>query len=93
LKTIGSPFGRDHATVLHACTVIRNYIDTDHQKAEQIERYRDQLSAVRKVLYMSADLRKLIVPVKEEISEAQSKIINLQLLVKNIESFIEKIDI
>jgi chromosomal replication initiator protein len=37
LKTIGERFNRGHATVIHSCVVIENYLDTDKKVKEEYE--------------------------------------------------------
>lgn len=44
LKTIGEHFGgRDHTTVIHACQVIKDTMDTDHNFKMQVQTLEDKL--------------------------------------------------
>ena len=88
---IGSHFKRDHATVIHACKSIQNYIDTDRDKREKIEGYLRKLKGVREVLKMSFSVEEQIKPLREEINHLQNKVVNLQLLVNNIDTFVREL--
>lgn len=46
---IGDRFGKDHATAMHSYKTIRNYIDTDKEKANKILIYKNQFDKLIKV--------------------------------------------
>ena len=88
---IGNHFHRDHATVLHACKSIQNYIDTDIDKRDNIDGYLKKLKKIKEVLKMSFSVEEQIKPLREEINHLQNKVVNLQLLVNNIDNFVREL--
>jgi hypothetical protein len=88
---IGIPFGKDHATVLHACKAINNYYLTDRLKRERIDEYREKLTGVKKALEMVDVFKKEMLPLKAEIAESEKRLVNLRLSLDNLETFIEKL--
>ena len=51
LASIGLVFGKDHATVLHACKTVNNLIDTDPKIRLQIAEYDQQIDDLKKEMY------------------------------------------
>ena len=88
---IGKEFNRDHATVLHACKSIQNYYTTDEAKRCKIKEYIEKLTGVREAIKMSDAIEQQIAPLKVEVADLQNKLINLQLLVNNIDTFVKEL--
>jgi len=84
LSFIGKKVGKDHATVVHAIKSINNYIDTDKTKRGQIEKYRERIEHIRMLHIKKEEMEMLITPLKNEISGLESKLINIQIMSKNI---------
>lgn len=89
-KSIGEPFGKDHATVIAAHKVIQNYIDTDKTKREQINKYRDKLDGTEVIIKKTEILKDLLTELEGKISLAEQRLVSLQLNVNEIKGLIEK---
>lgn len=85
-KTIASEYGQDHATMSHAIKTIENYIDTDKLKKTKIEYYHKIIEQVVKLSKKGEDIKKMIAPLEKQISEMETRCINLTLQL----SFIRK---
>lgn len=85
LSQVGSHFDgengqlKDHATVIHACKVIENYIDTDKIKRAKIEYYCKIINQVISLSKKGEDIKKIIEPIEKQISELEARCINLTL--------------
>lgn len=84
LAFIGSRFGKDHSTVIHAIKTIQNYIDTDRERRNKILDYGEKLNAIKRIIDVKAELHKNIDPFKEEISKLEQRLIFLRLTVDNL---------
>ena len=84
LEFIGRKIGKDHATIVSGVKAINNYIDTDKIKRGQIEKYRERIEHIRMLHIKKEEMEMLITPLKNEISGLESKLINIQILSKNI---------
>jgi len=84
LKFIGRKIGKDHATIASGVKAINNYIDTDKIKRGQIEKYRERIEHIQMLRIKKEEMEMLINPLKNEISGLESKLINIQILSKNI---------
>ena len=84
LAFIGSKFYKDHATVLHSVKTIRNYIETDRQKREEIKEYSKKFDKVKKIIAIKDQIIKLITPIIDETSKLEQRLIFIQLTVDNL---------
>ena len=85
LAKIGKCVGRNHATVLHACSVIKNYILTDVARRIQIDMYRKQIDRVLKGEKLE-DVLAETDPYKERIEELEKRIAELEAVIYKAES-------
>ena len=91
LTFIGNKFGLDHATVIHSVKTIQNYMDVDKAKREQIEQYAKKLNCIKEIYTMKIQLKKLIEPLKNDISLLEQRLINVRLTVDNLMNKIDNI--
>ena len=91
-KLIGDFFGRDHATVLHARKVIRNYYNTDKVKRQSIDEYREKITGIKKVIDICETLRNQVAPINLAISEMESRLVNINLTVRSLEEYIKTLE-
>jgi hypothetical protein len=89
-RLIGEPFGKDHATVISSHKAIKNYIDTDKVKREQIKNYREKLTGVKEIIAKSEVLKDMLRNFEYQISIAEQRMIMLQLNVNEVNGLIEK---
>ena len=78
---IGELMGKDHATISHALKAIANYIGTDKSVKAKIGYYDKLLRKVVKLTAKTDDLRGVLKPLEEQISELEQRCINLSLQV------------
>jgi hypothetical protein len=71
--------GKDHATVNHALKSINNYLDTDKAKKGKIKYYEYLLEKAVPLAQRKLDVEKLIKPLKDELSELESRCLNLSV--------------
>jgi DNA repair ATPase RecN len=90
-KWIAAQYGRDHATVNHAIKAIKNYIDTDKKIKEKIGLYSEILGVVKEVSIKSENLCKMLEPLTKQISELETRCINIGLLVNNLKAEVDAI--
>lgn len=89
-RLIGEPFGKDHATVISSHKAIRNYIDTDRAKCEQIKNYREKLTGIKEVIAKSKVLKELLQDLEQQISVAEQRLIALHLNVNGVKELLER---
>jgi hypothetical protein len=89
-RLIGEPFGKDHATVISSHKAIRNYIDTDKVKREQIKNYREKLTGVKEIIAKSEVLKEELRDLQHKISLAEQRLATLHLIVSEVNGLIEK---
>ena len=86
LKNIGSRYGKNHSTVLHAIKVIENYIETDKTKCAKIKYYEQLIGSIYLLVPKNEAIQKQLIPLENEISYLEQRVINLQLTL----SFLKK---
>jgi len=84
LSFIGNKFHKDHSTVLHAIKVIKNYIDTDREKRNRIELYFKKINDIERAEELKRQMLAMTKPLEREILRLEQRLINVQLLVKNL---------
>lgn len=91
LKWIGERYGRDHATVMHSIKSIENYIDTDKVKKGRIDYYKELIDKVKGLLPKGDEINKMLSPLSKQLSELESRCINLSLQISFLKSELSKI--
>ena len=84
--------GRDHATVNHACKVIRNYIDTDKVKRVSIDAYARKFDLIGDVVTRIDSLNDEIKATEKSINELRNKVLNCNIDLLNIKEELKKIE-
>jgi esterase/lipase len=91
LSFIGKKFGKDHASVVHSVKSIRNYIDTDKAKREDIKQYEVKIDKSKNIITAKAGLEKMVEPLKREISEIEQRLLVIQIAFDKTLKEIEKL--
>jgi len=89
LTFIGEKFGKDHATVLHSIKTIENYIEVDKEKGNLIKCYSDKINRVQRLYDLREEMNKLIVPLKQEVTLLEQRLINVNLVLADMLKQIE----
>ena len=84
LHYIGKKIGKDHATVMSGVDAINNYLDTDRVKKENIEKYRRRIDRIKMLQNKQEDMDMIIAPLKNEITALETRLLNIQVMTKNI---------
>lgn len=92
LQQIGDHFGLDHATVLHAIKTIKNYIETDKIKRIKIEYYTKLIDKILVLAAKGNDIKKKLAPLEKEISQLETRVVNLSVQLMFLKSGLNKND-